>query len=146
MKFSTIWETNHFGKQFSYGETGQPLKVQYPWILVATYLFWSWITSNAWRQNYEKRLSCVSINNGWHSYFLRWQELPKYQKREKKPKLYASYAIRSSAFVIDENCQVLKSLICLHLFLDNNYVRQIVFIYFWMIVMSGSLYLFCSQW
>ena len=24
----------------------------------------------------------------------RWQELPKYQKREKKPKLYASYAIR----------------------------------------------------
>merc|ERR1712045_415517 len=23
----------------------------------------------------------------------RWQELPKYQKREKKPKLYASYAI-----------------------------------------------------
>ena len=36
-------------------------------------------------------------------FFFRWQELPKYQKREKKPKLYASYAIRSSSFIMDEN-------------------------------------------
>jgi len=30
----------------------------------------------------------------------RWQELPKYQKREKKPKLYASYAIRQFVSIL----------------------------------------------
>ena len=39
--FDNIGGKSFWKTVFLYGETGKPLKVQYPWILVATYLFWS---------------------------------------------------------------------------------------------------------
>ena len=103
MKFSTIWETNHFGKQFSYGETGQPLKVQYPWIQVAILIYSDQELPPTPDDKTMKTRFPVFLSIMVDIYFFRWQELPKYQKREKKPKLYASYAIRSSSFIMGDN-------------------------------------------